>query len=225
MHKNDDFIAQAREKELKTGTTTVGIIAKDAVVLAADQRASMGYMAADEKVTKVFKVTDQIGFTMAGVVGDAQTILRFLRSQANLFELERETKITPRALTTLLANVLNGNRHFPFILQAIIAGIDNNNKPQIFDVTPYGGSLQKDNYTVTGSGTPYALTTLDQNYKENMTEQEAIDLVIQAVSASKNRDMASGGIGVTVAVIDKNGYREVDPKQVEKIVSKIKLQK
>ena len=212
--------ANPQVEDTKTGTTTVGLIGKDCVVLAADQRATMGHIA-DKNMVKVHPITDYIGVTIAGTVGDSLALIRFLRAQANLYEIERETRMTPNALASLLSNVLNGNRYFPFIFQPILGGL--NSKPELFELTPYGGVIGKDNYAITGSGTTFAMTTLDSAYRENMTEEETIALAVKAVSAAKNRDIYSGGDSVTVVVIDKKGYRSIDRKEIDKIISKIKF--
>jgi proteasome beta subunit len=192
--------------DLKTGTTTVGLIIKDAVVLAADMRASMGHLAYDEESQKLYKITDNIAVTNAGAVGDSLTIIRFIKSQAKLFEIEREKKVSVKAVATLLSNVLNANRYYPFIVQLIIGGIKE--KPELYEVTPFGGLLERKKFAVSGSGTELALSFLDQNYREGLSESEGIDLAVKAVKAAKKRDIYSGGISVTVMVIDRNGIRE-----------------
>lgn len=207
-------------EDTKTGTTTVGIIAKDCVVLGADQRAVMGHIA-EKGVRKVYPITKNVALTISGAVGDSLALIRFLKAQANLYEIERATKITPQAVTSLLSNVLNGNRYYPFIFQPIIGGI--NNQPELFELTPFGCISEKKDYAVTGSGTTFAMTTLDKEYEKNLNEKEAIELVVRAVRAATNRDIYSGGENVTVAVIDKNGYREINENEIEKIVKKIKF--
>ncbi|MBT4870311.1 MAG: proteasome subunit beta [Candidatus Diapherotrites archaeon] len=207
-------------QDTKTGTTTVGIIGKDCVVLAADQRAVMGHIA-DKGVVKVYPLTDYVGVTIAGTVGDSLALIRFLRAQANLYEIERETKITPNALASLLSNVLNNNRYYPFIFQPILGGM--NSAPELFEITPYGGIMKKDDYAITGSGTTFAMTTLDQDYKKDLSEIDAIALAVKAVSAAKNRDIYSGGESVTVIVFDKNGHRTINRKEIDKVISKIKF--
>jgi proteasome beta subunit len=202
------------DKQLKTGTTTVGLITQEAVVLAADMRASMGHLAYDEEVTKIYKITDNVSLTIAGSVGDALTLVRYLRSHAKLFEIERETKITPKAIATYVSNILNSNRFYPFFVQFIIGGV--NKKPEIFDVDPSGGLLKRNKFAVTGSGTELAMSSLDQNYKEQLSTEEGIKLAIKAVNASKKRDIYSGGISVKVTVIDKNGTRELNRQEIEK---------
>ena len=87
----------------KTGTTTLGLICKDGVILASDKRATMGYLIAHKAVQKIFKVNDYLVMTTAGLVGDNQMLLRFLRGQLNLYELKKNTKPTVKASSTLLA--------------------------------------------------------------------------------------------------------------------------
>ncbi len=207
-------------EDRKTGTTTIGLIYKDGVVMATDQRATMGHIA-DKDVRKLYPITEFVAVTTAGTVGDSLALIRFLKSQANLYEIERATKITPKAVASLLSNVLNNNRYYPFIFQPILGGV--NKKPELFELTPYGGIMEKDDYAITGSGTTFAMTTLDKEYKKGMTETETIDLAVRAIRAATNRDIYSGGDNVTVAVIDHKGYREIDPSEIEKIVKKIKF--
>lgn len=201
-------------EDLKTGTTTVGIIAKDAVVLAADTKATMGHLAYDEEAKKIYKITDYMAVTNAGAVGDSLTIIRFLRSQAKLYEIERECRMGVKAAATLLSNVLNANRHYPFIVQLLIGGV--NKKPELHELTPYGGTMERKKYAVSGSGTELALAVLDQNYKEGLGEEDAIKLAVCAVKAAKRRDVYSGGLTINVTVIDSEGVRELTNEDVKK---------
>ncbi len=205
-----------QKQDLKTGTTTVGIITENAVVLAADMRASMGHLAYDEEAQKIYEITERIAVTNAGSVGDSLTVIRFLKSHANLYEVERETMITPKALAAYLSNVLNANRYYPFIAQFILGGV--NNEPELFEITPFGGILERKSYAVSGSGTELALSVLDQQYKTGLTENEGIALCVKAVSAAKKRDIYSGGVSISVMVIDQNGVRQIDDAKVKKFI-------
>ncbi|MBS3063047.1 MAG: proteasome subunit beta [Candidatus Diapherotrites archaeon] len=208
--------------DLKTGTTTVGIVCKDAVVLAADMRASMGHIAYDEESEKVYKITDTMGLTNAGSVGDSQTIIRFLKGQTQLYEIEREEPMSAKAAATLLSNVLNGSRYYPFICQFLLGGYING-KPDLWEVTPYGGILQRPKYGVSGSGTEPALTTIDLGFKPNLSTEEGIKLAVRAIESGKRRDVFSGGKSVSVLVIDKSGVRILGEKEVAPIVQQVKV--
>lgn len=206
-------------KDFKTGTTTVGLIALDSVVLAADMRASFGHIAYDEETKKLYKITESIAVTNAGAVGDSLTLVRFLRSQARLYEIERNAKITPKAIVTYLSNVLNANRHFPFAAQFVLGGV--NKGPELFELTPFGGVLERKKFAVSGSGTELAMATLDQNYKKGMTEEEGIALAVKAVEAGRKRDIFSGGKSIAVMVINREGTRELAESEVQKHIPKM----
>ncbi len=199
----------------KTGTTTVGIRTKDAIVLAADQKATMGFFAAELDSQKVYKLTDTIGLTIAGGMGDAQTLVRFLRTQAKLFEVERENAITTKALVTFIANILSANRYFPFMVQFVIGGHTGN--PQLYNMDAVGSIADVDDYTVSGSGGDFAMGVLDAEYEESMKKEDAVKLAIKAIQAAKKRDVMSGGYSISVMVIDSNGVQELSKKDVEKL--------
>ncbi|MBS3060963.1 MAG: proteasome subunit beta [Candidatus Diapherotrites archaeon] len=201
--------------DLKTGTTTVGVLTPEAVILATDQRVSLGHIAYDDETNKLSKITDFIGVTNAGSVGDTMTIVRYLKSQAKMYEIEREIRISTKALVTLMANILSGNRYYPFEVQFVVGGFTG--QPELYEVTPFGAILKRDKFAVSGSGTEPAMTALDLGYSENMSEKEGIKLAIRAISAGKRRDIFSGGRSVNVMVIDQKGIRELDEKTVEKI--------
>ncbi len=201
----------------KTGTTTLGIKTKDAVILAADQKATMGYFAAELDSKKVYRLTDKIGITIAGGSGDAQTLVRFLRSQAKLFEIERENTITTKALVTFIANILSGNRYYPFMVQFIIGG--HTGSPALFSMDAVGGIADVSDYTVTGSGSEFAMGVLDSQYDPALKKEEAMRLAVKAISASKKRDVMSGGNSITMMIIDSSGIQEVPKKEVEKLIA------
>jgi len=209
---------EAGNQELKTGTTTVGVITKEGIVLAADQQATLGNMGYDLESQKVYKITDNIALTNAGSVGDSLTIIRFLRSEAKLYETNRETAITAKALTTYLSNVLNANRYYPYSVQFIIGG--KVKKSELFEITAFGGILERNEYATSGSGTALALSVLDQQYKKGMTLNQGIDLAIKAISASKKRDIYTGGKSFTVMVIDDKGTRKISESELKKFIPK-----
>ena len=206
-------------QDIKTGTTTVGLIYDSGIILAADKRASMGHIAYDDESEKIYEITSNLAVTNAGNVGDSLTIIRYLKSQAKLYELERNERMTARAATTFISNILNNNRHFPFIVQLILGGY--NGEPSLFDLTPYGGILERDKYAVSGSGTEQALNTLDLGYKKGMSEKDAIAIAVNAILSGKRRDLYSGGIGATVFVVDANGVRQIPKEKVDQIEKEV----
>ncbi len=199
--------------ELKTGTTTIGLIAKDCVVLASDQRATMGYLIANKTAKKIYKITDRIGATIAGSVADAQAIMDLLRAEAKLFEIQRGRPIRVKALTRLLSNIMFQGRGL-YMLGSLVGGFDDEG-PQVF-YTDFVGSVIPDKYVANGSGSPVALGVLEAGYKEDLPKKKAIELAVSSIAAAIERDAATGN-NILVSVIDKDGYQEVDKETIMKI--------
>jgi len=202
------------DKTLKTGTTTLGIIAKNSVVIAAEKKATIGYMVDSKVARKVYRLDDHIGLTIAGSVGDAMAMVRILKAQFKLFKLERGP-ISVKAAASLLSNILHGNKYYPYYNQFIIAGFDKRG-PQVFSLDPVGGGSNLDKYYSTGSGSPFAYGVLEADFKENLTTEQAIALAVKALKSAVGRDIASGGKGFTVVVIDSNGYKELTENELTK---------
>ena len=202
----------------KTGTTTVGVIYRDGdggVVLGSEKKATMGYLVDSIKARKIYSIDERIGITTAGSVGDIQTIVRYMRAESNIYKMQRNKNISVKALTTLLANILQGNKYYPYMGQFTIGGYDQKG-PQVFSLDPLGGVVDGDEYYATGSGSPVAFGVLEDRYKKGLKKEDAIKLVVKAITAATRRDIASGG-EIAIAVIDKNGYHELSTKEIESL--------
>ncbi len=206
--------------ENKKGTTTLGLVCKDGVVAAAEHRATMGTMIAHKVAKKIFKIDEHLLLTTAGLVGDAQILARFLKVEAELYKLEREEKMPVKGAATLMANILNQRKFYPYYVQLIIGGVDSTGA-HVFSLDPAGGAIE-DIYTTTGSGSPYVFGVLEDHYKEGISVEEGIDLAIRAMTAAMKRDSASGN-GMDIVVITKKGYRELTREEIEERKKKIGL--
>ncbi len=207
-------------QELKKGTTTVGIACKDGVVIATEHRATMGTLIAHKKTQKLFKIDENIGMTVAGLVGDAQTLARYLKAEAELYRLKRGVQMPVRAAATMLANILNGRSYYPYWVQLIVAGVDDDGF-HVYSLDAAGGSIP-DDYVTTGSGSPYVYGILEDYYKDGMSMNDTIDLAIRGLSAAMKRDSASGN-GISVASITKKEFKELEDSDVTKRIEKMKL--
>ncbi len=209
--------------EAKKGTTTVGIKGKDFVVLAADKMASMGDLTADLNTQKVHPISDHMALTTAGMVGDLQILTRFLRARIKRMTIEEGEEPHPRRIAIYLGTILNKNKYTsPYIVQLLLGGYKG--EPYLASVDMAGGVTDTEPIMATGSGSPVAYGVLEANYKEGMTEKEAIKLAVQAVEAARMRNTFTGGRepGIDVAVIDKSGVRMLTPEDVAKIKKSLK---
>lgn len=196
----------------KTGTTTVGMVCKDGVVIATEQRATMGTLIAHKTTKKLFKIDTHLALATAGLVGDVQILARYLNAEANLYRLKRETKMPVRGAATLMSNILNQRKFYPYYVQLILGGYDSTG-PYVYSLDAAGGAIP-DKYTAAGSGSPYVFGVLEDHYKDDLTIDGGIDLAIRAIKAAKSRDSASGG-KIDIAVITKEGFKEIHEEEVK----------
>lgn len=204
------------EEIMKTGTTTVGIVAKGCIVLAADKRATAGNFIAGKKVDKVVAVADSMAVTTAGSVSDIQLLVKLIKAELNLRKLRtgRSNKVSEAA--NLMAGIVYGKiRSFttiPGVVHFIFAGCDDTGA-HLYDIYPDGSITEIDDFIASGSGGSFAFGVFDSQYKKDLTEDEAVDLAIKAVNSALQRDSASGD-GIDVFVINKKGVKKVFNKEL-----------
>jgi proteasome beta subunit len=203
----------ANDKHLK-GTTTVGIVCSDGVVLATEQRATMGNFIASKTAKKIYQIDDLVGMTTAGSVGDAQQIVRIISVEAKLYKMRRQESMTIKGFSTLLSNLLSGQRYYPMMVQLLIGGMDKNG-PNIYSLDALGGTIEETRAVSTGSGSPMAYGVLEDRYREDMNVEEGVDLAIRALHNAMKRDSASGE-SIDVVVITKDNYTRLDMDEVQK---------
>jgi proteasome beta subunit len=204
------------EEKILQGTTTVGLKAKDGVVLCADMRASAGYFIANNNTMKIQKIDDHAGMTMAGGVADAQNITDILRYHANIHRIQKQEPIPIKSLTRLTSLIFHQNRGYPFIADILVGGYDNDG-PALFNIDMFG-SVEEKNYVTTGSGSPVAYGLLEEEFREDLTVEEAKVIALRAVKAAITRNIGTGD-GINVSIIDKNGFRLLTKEQKKAIIT------
>ena len=206
------------EKDLKKGTTTVGLVCTDGIVMATEMRATMGNLIGHKTTQKLFKISDNMALTVAGLVGDAQMLARWLSAEVKLYELKTGTTMSLRAASTLMANIMNGRRYMPFWVQLLLGGIDSEGG-HVYSLDAAGGSIP-DKFQTTGSGSPFVYGVLEDRFMEDLSVEQGKVLGVRALTAAMKRDSASGD-GISMCVIDSNGYHRVSPEDIAKIQTKL----
>jgi len=208
------------EGEYLKGTTTAGIICRDGVVLGSEKRATRGSFIASKDAQKIYKIDDTVGITTAGGVGDAQRIVRIIRAEANLFKMRNKVSMSVKAISTLLSNILNDNRYYPYIADLIIGGVDQTG-PHLFSVDPVGGMIEEKKVVSTGSGSPIAYGILESGYKDDISMDEGVELVVKAIYGAIRRDSGSGENIEAVKIGSVTGFENVDENFINNIKSNI----
>ncbi|MFB6233503.1 MAG: proteasome subunit beta [Haloarculaceae archaeon] len=189
------------EAVAQTGTTTIGIATEGGAVIATDKRASLGgRFVSNKNVQKVEQIHPTAALTLVGSVGGAQSFIRTLRAEVNLYEARRGEQMSMQALSTLAGNFARGG---PFLaINPILGGVDEEGS-HVYSIDPAGGVME-DDYTITGSGLTVAYGTLEDRYEEGLSNEEAQRVAAAGVKAAAERDTGSGN-GVFIADVTGEG--------------------
>ena len=128
------------DQTLHTGTTTVGITVKDAVIMATERRVTMDHFIMHKDGKKLHQIDTHAAMTIAGLVGDAQVLVRYMAAELELYRLQRRVNMPIEAAATLLSNILNQSKYYPYMVQILVGGFDK--APHIFSVDAAGGSVE-----------------------------------------------------------------------------------
>lgn len=190
------------------GATAVGITFDGGVVIASEKRIAYGNFLASKTTKKTFQLTPRVGAACAGLVADMQLLSMQISALAKIRKMEIKREIPPNSIAKMMSNMMYERRFFPLLTQVIVGGFID--KPAIYTLDPLG-SVLPDEYAAVGTGAEMALGVLDPQFKEKMTEKEAIELAKKAVKSATLRDTFSGD-GIDFLIIKKDGIKEFTEK-------------
>jgi len=204
------------DKLVLRGTTTIGVTCTDGVILASDTRVTMGFYVAHKRGKKVYQIDDHLAMTIAGTVADAQRVIDILIADAQLYKINNNRPIPVASAARVIANLLFSARYVPLEVEVLVGGVDTLG-PHVFRLDPFG-TLTEEKFVSTGSGSPVAYGVLEDKFKEGVSIDELLPVVVKAVDAAMKRNAGTGD-SFNVSVIDDKGYRELTDKEKKKLLA------
>lgn len=205
------------EVKVKKGTTTVGIVCRDGIVVAAEKRATIGSFIADKNAEKIVLITDKMVLTTAGTVSDAQLLVKLIRAELKLKQVRTGHDTTLKEAANLLGGMIYSNiRKFsaiPGITQFLLAGLDTKGV-HLYDLFVDGSVMEITDYVSSGSGSIVVYGILEALYKKDLSVKDGSELAVKSISSAIQRDSGSGN-GIVVFTITKEGVRKAMDKDME----------
>lgn len=192
-------------EEVSTGTTIIAIKYNGGVVIGADSRTTQGAYISNRVSDKLTKVTERIYCCRSGSAADTQAVADIVSYRMNLYQMENGEEPTVHAAACVFHDLCYNYRD-QLSAGIICAGWDRKNGGQVYTI-PLGGALMKEEYALGGSGSTYIYGFIDANRKDNMTEDECVNLVLRAVTLAMDRDGSSGGC-VRIGIINQDGCKK-----------------
>ncbi len=197
------------------GTTTVGLVCSDGVVLATDTRVTAGGFIAHKRGRKLLQIDDNIAMTISGGVADAQNVVDILKYYANLYRVEKRRLMPVKSAAQMVSNVLFSSRLYPLLADVLVGGVDNTGG-SMYEVDFFGG-VHASRMVATGSGSPVAYGILEAEFKENTPAAKVYPIAAKAIISAMKRNVATGD-HFDLAVIDRNGFKELTEQEKDKLL-------
>lgn len=207
------------------GTTVVATCFKDGIIIAGDRRATAGHLISKSSMKKVFAADKYSGIAISGTVGPAMEMVKTFQLQLEHYEKVEGRSLTLEGKANQLTQMLQAN--LPAAMQGlavvpIFAGYDLDRKAgRLFEYGITGARYEETDYVASGSGSLFAKNTLKLGYKSMSSRDDAIVLILKSLFNAAEDDSATGGpdllrkIFPIIAVIDKNGYVELEEPEIQ----------
>lgn len=204
---------------MKSGTSIVGIVCKDGVVMAGDRRATVGGSIIMRKnEPKIHRINDYLLSAGTGTASDIMLSGKIASAELRLKELKTKSRPSVREAASLIA--MNTYRNIrspsmiPSIVGSLIGGVDEDGQSFLFTIEPAGGAMLVEDYDANfSSGMPYILGLLERTYRKDILVKDAVELAKDCIKVAIERDTASGN-GIDVFTITKEGIKHVVSEEI-----------
>ncbi len=206
---------------MKSGTSIVGIVCKDGVVIGADRRSTAGNIVMSKNSKKAIPINDYLVVAGAGVASDIDLAQRVFSAELKIKELKTKSRPTVKEAASLFGMMSYRNIRTPTMIPNIVglllAGYDENGKASLYTIEPAGGVYEVEDYDANfSSGMPYILGFLERQWKTDLTVKEGVELAIEALKSSTQRDTASGN-GIDIFTVTKDGIKKVISQKISSV--------
>lgn len=213
---------ELKKNIMSSGTSLVGLICKDGIVMAGDKRSTAGgSIVMNKNCDKIIPINEYLITSGTGVASDIDMLQKLAKAQLKIKELRDKKRPTVKEASNLIAAMNYKNIRQPTMIQFIaglmVGGVNEDGTAELYSVEPAGSVMKVEDFDANfSSGMPYILGLLEKSYKKDMTMEEGVELAIEAIKAASERDTASGQ-GVDVFTITKDGIKHVSRQKVEKV--------
>ena len=219
---------ELKKNILSSGTSLVGIVCRNGVVMAGDKRTTVGgQVVMNKNADKIIPINEYLITSGTGVTSDIDMLQKLTKAQLKIKELKDKKRPTVREAANLIATINYKNIRQPAMIQFIaglmVGGLNEDGTTELYSVEPAGSVMKiKDFDANFSSGMPYILGLLEKSYKKDLSVDEGVALAIEAIKAASERDTASG-CGIDVFTITKEGINHISNQKIEKVYKECRI--
>jgi proteasome alpha subunit len=216
------FQVEYAREAVKRGTTTVGVKFKDGVVLIVDKRLS-SKLIEPKSIEKIFKIDSHIGCATSGLVADARALVDRARIECQVNAFNYSEDLAVEALVKKICDFKQSYTQYggvrPFGTAMLMAGIDASG-PHLYETDPSGAMMAYKAGGI-GAGRNEVMEVFEKNFKDNMTQNQAINLGLKGLSAANENNLKSDVVEIAVINPEKQ-FHTLSSEEVAKTIKKLK---
>ena len=216
------FQVEYAREAVKRGTTTVGVKFKDGVVLIVDKRLS-SKLIEPESIEKIFKIDSHIGCATSGLVADARALVDRARIECQVNTFNYSEDLAVESLVKKICDFKQSYTQYggvrPFGTAMLMAGIDASG-PHLYETEPSGAMMAYKAGGI-GAGRNEVMEVFEKDFKDNMTQNQAVNLGLKGLSAANDNNLKSEVVEIAIINPEKE-FHTLSSEEVGKVVKKIK---
>lgn len=207
------------KKTVKQGSTAIGMVCKDGVLLVTDKRITTKLMV-PEAIEKMFKIDDHIAATASGIISDARVLIDRAQLRAQQHAVTFDSKIDILSIVKDICDLKQictqsaGLR--PFGVSLLLAGVEEDGSAKLFLTEPYGLYFQY-KATVIGEGEMEIEPILQKKYRSSLTIEEGLKLSIEALKEALKKDFDLERIDASYITIEEKKYQKFAKEEIKKL--------
>jgi proteasome beta subunit len=210
---------EIKKNILKTGTSILGIVCRDGIVMAGDRKAVAGTITISKNVAKVVQINDYLVISGTGSASDVKMLWKLIAAELKLKHLKSKVRPTVKEAANLIGMLSFRNIRqlsmIPSIAGTLVGGLNENGSVELYTIEPAGTVEKVEDYDANfSSGMPFILGLLERQYKPDMSVKEAVELAVECIKSSSQRDIGSG-YGIDVMTITKDGIKHEIKQKIE----------
>lgn len=211
------------KKTVRQGSTAIGIMCSDGVLLVADKRI-VDKLIIPESLEKVFKIDDHIGATASGIISDARVLIERAQLKAQqhavTYDSPVDTITIVKEICALKQICTQSGGLRPFGVSLIVAGIDADG-PKVYETDPTGIFFQF-KATVIGEGEIEIEEILNREYKDSLTIEDGLKLALRALNQVLDKNFSVERVAAAAIRTDDKVFREIPRAQLDRVLKEVK---
>jgi len=214
------------KKTVRQGSTAIGMVCSDGVLLVADKRVVDSLMV-PESVEKIWQIDENIGASASGILSDARVLIdrAQLKAQQNrvTYDSDIDTLTIVKDICDLKQICTQSGGLRPFGVSILVAGIDEST-PKLFETDPIGIYFQY-KATAIGEGEVEVEEILHNEYKPELTIEDGLKLSLKSLKKVLGENFKVERIDAAYITIAEKKFRRVSKSRIEKLSSDLKEDK